>query len=147
MTNDQLISFYERSFGPFVHMAPLDKSIWSRFLMQGGATFAPFQYDIRVGDGVELPSNATPMDNRVAQALTTKRIDVLAWVNGHIIIIEVKQRAGLSAIGQLVGYKVLYQKQFPENPGIELWLVTDKLQPDMITPLNAANIRYFEVDR
>lgn len=140
-----LVEVYERRFGPFIHMAPLDKSIWVRYLMQGGEQFAPFQYDIRVGDGLKMPAGSSAMDLRAAYALTTKRLDVLCFVDQRPRIIEVKQRAGLSAVGQLIGYRDLYNRQFPEQPIPEMFLVTDILQPDMKPILLQSNIQYYEV--
>lgn len=140
-----IIELYERRFGPFIHMAPLDKSIWVRYLMQGGEQFAPFTYDLRVGNGLKMPTGTDAMGLRAAYALTTKRIDVLCIVDGRPRIIEVKQRAGLSAVGQLIGYRDLYNRQFPDQPMPEMFLITDILQPDMKPILLQSNIQYFEV--
>lgn len=85
------------------------------------------------------------MDLRAAYALTTKRLDVLCFVDQRPRIIEVKQRAGLSAVGQLIGYRDLYNRQFPEQPIPEMFLVTDILQPDMKPILLQSNIQYYEV--
>jgi len=145
MADNPLLTHYERLYGPFVHMAPNDKAIWLRYLMMGGAQLAPFQYDVRVGTGVQMPSGSSPMELNIAHALTTKRIDALCHVDGKVRIIEVKQRAGLSAIGQLIGYGQLFVKTFPQSPPYELWLVTDQLQPDMSGVLIENNIHYVEV--
>lgn len=144
-TADPLIETYERRYGPFIHMAPLDKSVWVRYLMQGGAQFAPFTYDLRVGNGLKMPAGSDSITLRTAYALTTKRIDVLCFVDQRPRIIEVKQRAGLSAVGQLIGYRDLYNRQFPEQPIPEMFLVTDVLQPDMRPVLLESNISYYEV--
>lgn len=144
-TNDNLIRWYERQYGPFVHMSQLDKAIWLRYLMAGGSQFAPFIYDLRVGDGVKMPTGSTDFDIRAALALTTKRIDAIAFHANRVRIYEVKQRAGLSAIGQLVGYKTLHDLAFPSSSVSEMWLITDRLQPDMTTPLITAGINYVEV--
>lgn len=140
-----IIELYERRFGPFIHMAPLDKSIWVRYLMQGGEQFAPFIYDLRVGNGVQMPAGTDAIGLRAAYALTTKRIDVLCFVNKRARIIEVKQRAGLSAVGQLIGYRDLYHRTVPDQQIPEMLLVTDILQPDMKPVLLQSNIQYYEV--
>lgn len=142
---EPLVEVYERRYGPFIHMAPLDKSIWVRYLMQGGEWFAPFTYDLRVGNGVKMPPGTDPMGLRIAHALTTKRIDVLCVVDGRPRIIEVKQRAGASAVGQLITYRDLYHRTFPSQPVPEMLLVTDILQPDMRPVLLQSNIAYYEV--
>lgn len=145
MTNDELLKFYERQYGPFVHMAVGDKAIWLRYLLQGGAQFAPFAYDLRVGDGVSMPSGTSQMTSGIAYALTTKRIDVLYFFNGTAVIVEVKNHAGLSAIGQLIGYRDLYVRDYPDQPRPQMLLVTDRLQPDMVHVLTENGINYVEV--
>ncbi len=138
------ISEAEIKFGRFVHMSPLDKAIWAKWLLNGGDRFAPFEYDVRVGDGVEMPEDASETEIKLALALTTKRIDATSKFGGVSQIYEVKPRAGFSAIGQLVGYKTLYRAKFPTEKRISMILVTDRLQPDMIQPLAAARIAYIE---
>ena len=140
-----LIRFYERQFGPFVHMGAADKAIWVRYLMQGGAAYAPFSYDLRVGHGVEAPRGTGIIGTKAAYALTTKRIDVVCYRGNTVRIIEVKQRAGLSAIGQLIGYRDLYNQQNSDGYAVELMLVTDELQPDMQSILEQQTIAWYEV--
>jgi hypothetical protein len=145
MTGDDLLKFYERLYGPFTHMAPGDKAIWLRYLIQGGAQFAPFTYDLRVGNGLDMGPNASTFQKNAAHALTTKRIDALCHVAGNVRIIEVKQRAGLSAIGQLIGYRELYCQTINPAANCDMWLVTDSLQPDMRALLILNNIYLSEV--
>lgn len=145
MTDDALLKHYERQFGPFIHMAPRDKAIWLRYLILGGGRYAPFQYDLRVGTGTEMPADADRFAVSAAFALTTKRIDVVAEFESEIFIIEVKQRAGLSSIGQLIGYKYLYEQTYNPVIPVRMLLITDQLQPDMVAPLITNNIGYVEV--
>jgi hypothetical protein len=132
-------------YGPFIRMAPLDEAIWLRFLAQGGHIYAPFTYDVRVGDGQIMPPGTDAKTRQVAYDLSTKRIDVIGVSGKRPLIIEVKQRAGLGCVGQLLGYKQL----FDETPGITtsslMMVVTDVLQPDMIQILNQNNIAFVEV--
>lgn len=147
MSDDQLIKFYERAYGPFVHMSEPEKAIWLRYLIAGGASLAPFTYDLRVGNGLDMGRNATGFEVRTAFALTTKRIDVVARRGSTIVIVEVKQRAGLGSIGQMIGYRDLYLKSFPTSTAVEMLLVTDELQPDMVQLLIQNEITYYEVGR
>lgn len=121
----------EMQYGPFRRMHGNDLAIWSQYLMQGGNRLAPFEYDVPVGHGVRMPPDATAMQLKVAADLTTKRIDVLAKRPTMTVIIEVKYRAGASAVGQLLTYGQLYRQDNPDAPPIVLLLVTDELQPDM----------------
>lgn len=145
MNNKDLLTSFERLYGPFLHMAPRDKSIWLRFLINGGFQFAPFLYDVRVGNGNPLPTNATARLTALNYALTTKRIDVIFHHNDETVIVEVKHWAGLGAVGQLIGYQELYKQTFPDQGTPRMLLVTDKLQPDMEGLLNSYDIRFAEV--
>lgn len=123
-------------------MSPQDKAIWFRYLLQGGNIFAPFVYDLRVGEGAELPPGSSATDYKVAQALTTKRIDVLWTTPTATVICEVKRRAGAGAIGQLLLYRQLYMTTFPTSQPVKMFLVTDELQPDVEVGLFANDIDY-----
>lgn len=145
MKDDELIRYYERRFGPFVHMSPNDIAIWVRYLIAGGERYAPFTYDVRVGDGVTMPAGSDRRAISAAYALTTKRIDVLCIVNGIARIIEIKKRAGAGAVGQLITYEQLFLQNNPSQLPTEKWLITDELQPDMVPILIQNNISYVEV--
>ena len=145
MNDTELRKLYERQYGPFLHMGPEDKAIWLRFLLLGGVRFAPFVYDLRVGDGVKMPAGSTITAIAAAYALTTKRIDVVWMQGGYSIICEVKKRAGSTAIGQLILYSKLYKQTYPNEPPPRLMLVTDYLEPDMTEALRDLEISYIEV--
>lgn len=145
MDTTELGKTYERIYGPYTHMGPGDKAIWSAYLIHGAAQFAPFTYDLRVGEGAFVGPNPDRLTQSIAAALTRKRIDVLYFDNGIPVIVEVKQRAGLTAVGQLLGYQKLFMQDNPTLPKPKLVLVTDVLQPDMIPLLIEHNISYYEV--
>jgi len=145
MTTPDLAATYERIYGPYTHMGPGDKAIWSAYLMAGAAQFAPFTYDLRVGNGADIGANPDRLTQSIAAALTRKRIDVLYFVDGVPVIVEVKQRAGPSAVGQLLSYQKLFMQDNPTLPKPRLVLVTDVLQPDMIATLIEYEISYYEV--
>jgi len=141
---DQLPTLEER-FGPFVHMGRDEVEIWKRFLLNGGDSFAPFKYDIRVGEGIKMPEGSSPLSISIAWLNTTKRIDALSTSFGQVTLFEVKVRAGASVIGQLLTYRTLYHSTFNYNGRINLWVITDRLQPDMTAPLEIASIHWQEV--
>lgn len=137
----------ERQFGPFVHMSQPEKAIWIRWLLAGGTRFAPFRYDIRVGDGLQMPAGSDGFAIRAAYALTTKRIDALYFEGSNAVIVEVKQRAGASAIGQLITYRDLLLRSPYAPATASMLLITDELQPDMETVLRENGIFWNEVGR
>ena len=114
----------------YPHMLGEDIAIWERFLNAFPDRFDSVDYDVRVGEGIPpletLPENI----KRDARALTQKRIDVVGW-NGELpTIIEVKSRAGMSTLGQIQGYKILFEVDFPKLFIPELLIVTGRIFPD-----------------
>lgn len=145
MSDSEIVKYYERQYGPFIHMAQSDRAIWLRYLMLGGGQYGPFSYDVRVGDGVLMPAGTSIIGYKAAYALTTKRIDVLSVSDNVHTIYEVKKRAGLSAVGQLIGYRTLYRAQIPNDQIVKVSLVTDELQPDMMPILIESEITVIQV--
>ena len=76
-----------------------------------------FAYDVRVGDGAPVPEGVSENLARMWKALTRKRIDVVGERNGRVWVIEVKPRCGLSAFGQAMAYRDLYQATYGVRPG------------------------------
>lgn len=122
----------ERRYGYFAGMAPRDRTLWARALIERPDIRAlePFIYNLRVGTGIELPPTATQQERDIAWIETTKRIDVVGRANGQSTIIEVKPRAGASAIGQLIVYAALYNQDFPELRTGRRMIITDELAPN-----------------
>ena len=129
----------------YPHMLPRDKFLWDRFLAVHGTYFERFDYDIRVGEGIgKLPGYPENIQ-RLALALTQKRIDAVGYRGDEIWVFEIKPHAGLSAVGQVLSYETLWNKQFPSRPVYRKAIVTDFVDNDIRTLCNEYNIRLFEV--
>lgn len=132
-------------FGPFLHLMPLEVVIWERWLAGEGAAYAPYRYDVRVGEGLQMGTGANELERHIAHIETQKRIDAVSETQEEKNIWEVKSRAGLGAIGQLLGYGSLYRSTYNYSGEMKLWLITDRLQPDLPPLLREAGITYREV--
>jgi len=100
------------------------------FLAKYGEYFERFEYDVHLGEGVPLKHIYPPEIVRAAKILTQKRVDVVGYRGEEVWIIEVKPDAGLSALGQLLGYRALWIRDRGEPAKLELAVVTDILNPD-----------------
>ena len=107
----------------YPRMSDTDAQIWSSFLIEHGNEYDHFEYDVRVGTGVNVDQNIPARYIDDFRALTQKRIDAVGFRNNGVDIFEVKQRAGLSALGQLNAYQALFQQSFPNIPVLALILV------------------------
>lgn len=128
----------------FAHMSTEEKMIWQKAKSLPFFNGLQFFYDVRVGDGLQYPEGATEMQLKIAEALTTKRIDVVGIDQDTVHIIEVKVEAGLSGIGQLVGYQLLYRNKFDYQGLVKLWYVTNRAQSDIAIVAAGSHITLIE---
>ena len=129
----------------FTHMMPGDVPLWQRFLAQHGEYFDRFEYDVHVGQGVDI-SPAWPEEIvRVALALTRKRIDAVGYRGSEVWLFEVKPDAGLSALGQILAYKALWERGRGKAASMYLAIVTDRVNPDEAYLFDTHGIRVYIV--
>lgn len=114
----------------YPHLLPADVAIWERWLARHGDFFTAVEYDVHVGGAVERKPEWSDEFTQEASYLAAKRIDVVGHKTGEIWIIEVKPEAGVSALGQIMCYKILYKKKYNPTSKMIGCLVTDYLVPD-----------------
>jgi hypothetical protein len=127
----------------YPRMTPESTELWRKFLLDHKDEYTSFDYDVRVGQGVNPgPGFAPELQNDFVQ-LTQKRIDVIGYNNFLITLFEIKPRGGLSAVGQLLGYKQLYEQSFPGKLVHKLILITGSANQDDLNVYKANNIQCF----
>lgn len=115
----------------YPHMSKADRAIWERFLDKYPDAFNSCQYDFHVGSP---PPFDTTMDNGEdwnQDMLYRRRIDVVGHADGEIVLIEVKPRAGLSTIGQIKGYHMLYVRDEEPASVPKMMILTDSVDHDL----------------
>lgn len=115
----------------YPHMKPKETMIWDRFLARLPWEAVDIRYDLRVGEGARPAAGSPDWVNRMVYALSTKRIDAVVETRDEIIIVEVKERAALSATGQLLGYLALFVRQERPQKPVRLVCVAERVAPDM----------------
>lgn len=122
---------YEKRYH-YPHMKPADIAIWERFIDKNPDAYDTCQYDFWVGS----PPPFNPIVNEAtegsADGLYRRKIDVVGSKNGVLDIIELKPKAGLSAIGQVRGYVALYVRD--ETPPVRPnpVIITDQVSQDIL---------------
>lgn len=129
----------------YPHMKKGEAAVWDRFLAQMPWNVVSVLYDVRLGEGARVDDGVPDWVKRMAWALSTKRVDVLVETPLEFIIVEVKPRGALSAIGQLLGYLVLFQRQFHPQKRVRLALVCERVAPDMTPILSEYGIETYVV--
>lgn len=124
----------------YPHLMPGEIPIWEAWLEDHKSDFDRFNYDVRVGESIIPPPHLDANLADMAVSLAKKRIDVVGYKGNDPTVIEIKPYAGLTTLGQLLAYPVLYRWEFPGMPPPKVLLITPRLMPDM------ANLFYaFEI--
>lgn len=125
----------------YPHMMKEEVEIWRDFLKKYGERFAAYRYDVHVGEGVGKLPQYDEKTQDMAIRLTQKRIDVVAYKGSDRFIIEIKDRAGMSAVGQLVVEKRLYEKKYGIDKVSGLAIVARSIDPDVRKVAEEMHIR------
>lgn len=96
----------------YVHMLPEDQKVWDAYLDRGHDGFLNVWYDIHVGNAVVVPPGSPAYLLKVAEAVTRKRIDVIAELDRELWIIELKPVCTSQALGQVTVYRELFGREY-----------------------------------
>jgi hypothetical protein len=125
----------------FPGMLPREIIIWRNWCKLHEAEYDRFDYNTRIGSGHD-PGPSWPDEiRRMAVANTQLRIDAVAWKGDTPTLLEVKDRAGASAVGQILTYEAVWLQDFPQGPPPLLIMVTNRLQNNIMPLVKKANIR------
>jgi len=115
------------------HMLREDVPIWQRFLDKYGDFYPAVYYDVAVG-GPDLSEEELkdPL-KRMWLYNNSKRIDAVIKLPDEVMIIEVSTTPGLRAIGQLLTYVVLWQRDDPWQLIEKPYLICEHMDKDLIT--------------
>jgi hypothetical protein len=115
----------------YPHMLPAESEIWDKFLSQRSPPFIALEYDVHVGDTPEPPPTLPDYLVGMFKSVYSKRIDVVAHDPDVIYVIEVKPRAGLSALGQCIAYKYLYERDYKPVKPVQMRIVCEREEPNI----------------
>lgn len=125
----QWFKFEKRAKYP--HMMPGDVEIWERFIENNPDAYEDVAYDVSVGAGPDFDTSLGDSPDATALNLYLKKIDVVGKKGTRIDIIELKPNAGASALGQVLGYVVLYKRDVSALPEPRPVLITDRARIDL----------------
>lgn len=99
------------------HMMPRDIPLFATyFLSPEGQHYTNWEFDVLVGDP-EIPGSHYPLaQQRQAAYLNSLKIDAVGWLFSTPTLIECKPKAGLGALGQVLGYQRWYEIIFGVKP-------------------------------
>ena len=114
----------------YPHMLPDDVPVWERWLQAHPDPNATIDYDVKVGRGIDVREDIPDPWASMAVDLSMKRIDAIITSGDTILIIEVKKIAGWTAIGQILGYPVIFINTYHPTLAVSALLVTESFTLD-----------------
>jgi hypothetical protein len=123
-------------------MLPAEIAVWRAWLRLHQTEYDRFDYNTRVGPGFDPGGGVPDFVRQMSIKNTKKRIDAVGWKGDQPLIVEVKDRAGLSAIGQLMGYIVHWKLENPHKVPPQSLLVARALAPGMVDVLTSHSLNY-----
>ena len=117
--------------GRYTHMAKGDAPVWERFVERFGALYIGVAYDVALG-GVGAPEGALrPDDARGWQYSTALKIDALLFGAGEILIVEVRPHATVSALGAVIAYRLIAEREQLGDQPLRGAIVCASIQVDV----------------
>jgi len=98
--------------------------------------------NVRLGQGEDPGPQFPDFSRRYAILTTQKRADLVLAHGRDVTIAEVKIQANLSELGQLLGYRTLWQREFPDWPVVRLLVIAHHLTVDTAAALLHAGVAY-----
>lgn len=116
--------------GRYPHMFKHDLSIWERFLDAYGEQFTEAAYDIALG-GITPNDPDTDMTLALGWRYSTaKKIDAAVRNSEEVWLCEVRPDAGLAAVGSVLGYAILSERDPWTAQPLVPTIVTDRMDGD-----------------
>lgn len=131
---------YEKKYW-YPNMREAETLIWERFLLANPEAYDEVAYNVKVGEGADIPDGT---DEKIADGfkqLTQHKIDVVGFKNEKVDIIELKAGSNTSAVGQILKYEKLFKKTYGNDFDLGLVIITDNTSRDLETTLEGEEIK------
>lgn len=127
----------------YPHMLLEDRRIWTEFLKSEVVEIKEVWYDVHVGKAVVLPLGASDMQQRISDGITRKRIDVVCHVGEVFWVVEIKPRAGMTALGQVLTYVRLFTIEFGMTELAQAVIICEEVDEDLLYEFKEFDVLVF----
>ena len=128
-----------------LHLRPGEVALFRRFERLDPLASPTYQFDTHLGQGMPLDPSWPAWLQAMATRLTQKRVDVVATTPTATWLLEMKPRAGPSAVGQLLTYRSIFLREFPQLAPFLIGVIADRNSFDMQDVYDEFNIQLFLV--
>lgn len=125
------------------NLSEISAYLWRRFLALYEHEFLSFEYNVHVGEGIQPEASMTDKEKAEWKARTQKRMDVLARRYTETWVIEIAERPGLGALGQVQGYAFFADKYLTVQHPIVMALISRYMGFDMGQMFSNHGVLYF----
>lgn len=132
---------YLKSLTSLPALTSLESAVAKAWLDKHAAEYDSVEFNVRLGQGILLPSGSPEYLKQYARASTTKRADLILKAGNVATIVEVKVRIGGSALGQLQLYRMLYLNAHPEVNRVLMVAAGQTIEPDVEAILEAHDVK------
>lgn len=105
--------------------------LMSLYLQSFGKLYMGFAYDVPVGSGTDAGPRVPPNIRYDFLRLTMKRIDAVGFMYNLLDIIELKPRANMATIGQVLTYKELFPSTYNNYKPLRPVIVCHSIDDDV----------------
>lgn len=131
---------YLLSLSQYPSMTVNESMVVHAWLVKHADEWDDVDFNVRLGSSQVLGDGYNETTRAQAALLTQKRVDLVATRGNAVDIVEVKIRVSLGALGQLLGYKVLWTVEHPETETIELEAIGNSALLDVVEVLQAHGV-------
>jgi len=110
-----------------------------------GGPFLKLYYDCALGGPTLTPAMISDPMQKMWRGLLVKRADAMAELDNEIWIIEVSADPGLRAIGQLLSYGHLWNRDPKIDKPLKLVLVSGTIEEDLADVISSYGVLIFIV--
>ena len=100
----------------YPHLKPEDVRTWERFIDSHPDYYNSVDYDMGLSRVEEAAQKAKELESEGDERLYQYKVDAVGYRPDEIHIIEIKGKAPPQAIGQVLSYKLLYDRE--KSPGM-----------------------------
>lgn len=126
----------------YTHLLPASSELIASFLQANPTKYTQVDFDIKVGQGSDPGDQFEDAIRIMAVQLSQRRIDCIGFTADRIDIIEVTPQAGLTCLGQMIAYPMLYAQTFQPTLPVNAVLIAHEFAPDIQVIFDALDLEY-----